>query len=413
MAIYKYKILDQSGRVQSGVSYLSFDNVGAVYEYFEQCGRSVIYVKSVSWLLSLWYQLIFAITYRQISREDITEFIRSLAVMLKAGVPLLTSLDDAAEHLDNPSLSRVVADLKMSIESGIGLSKAMQKHASLFPDSVIYMTRMGEESGLLDSTLMDAADNMRRITRIGVDVKKALIYPVFALIATIGALIFWLQFTVPSLADLYKMMQVDLPVATKMVLAVSESLQMYLLWYVIGTIVTVVGIGLVVKRSQRVGRWYDIALLKIPVIKQVVAYSNMAFIFEYFALLLRSGVDVYSILGVISGSMNNRVYQQALEDIRSGVERGNGVADEILRNDLFPKFVGRMVKTGETSGSLSDQLQYIADEYQLKLTDIIDRLKTLIEPFAIIVIGGLMLLIIGALFFPIYQLIGSIGGSGL
>jgi len=412
MAIFRYKLLNRSGKIVSEVADFSFDNVAAVHDYFERDGRSVIYVRPVSRLIQWWYMLLFALSYRRISSDEVAEFIRSLAVMLKAGVPLIASLEDAAEYLNNSSLTRAVADLKLSIESGISLSQAMEKHPKLFPDSVIYMARMGEETGLLDNTLMDAAENMRRISRIGVDVRKALIYPVFALCATLAALIFWLQFTVPSLSDLYKMMQVDLPAATQMVITLSESIQDNLLLYIIVMVATVVIIAQLVQRNETLRYGYHQLQLNIPVIKMIVSYSNMTFIFEYFSLLLRSGVDAYATLGVIGNSVNNEVYRRALVGIRDGVARGNSVSDEILKRDIFPRFVGRMVKTGEISGSLDEQMRFVADEYRQKLTDVIDRLKTLVEPVAIIVIGGLMLIIIGALFFPIYQLIGTIGVAG-
>ena len=130
------------------------------------------------------------------------------------------------------------------------------------------------------------------------------------------------------------------------------------------------------------------------------------------ALLLKSGVDAYSTLGVMANSLRNSVYREAMLQLRDGAARGNSISDEILRNDIFPRYVGRMVKTGETSGTLDRQLSFVADEYQTKLNDIIDRLQSLVEPLAILIIGGFMVVIIIVLFFPIYQLIGSVAGGG-
>ena len=107
--------------------------------------------------------------------------------------------------------------------------------------------------------------------------------------------------------------------------------------------------------------------------------------------------------------MNNEVYRDAIQQLQKDVTRGEGVARAILRQKLFPRFVSRMIKTGESSGTMDDQMQYIAGEYRTRLSDVIDRLKTLVEPLSVILVGGLMLVIIGALFFPIYQLIGSLG----
>lgn len=412
MAIFQYKLLDSSGRVVSRVSDFSFDSAAAVYDYFEQLGHTVIYVKPVSAAIVWYYRMQFALDYRRIKRDDVVEFLRSLGVMLKAGVSLLESLDDASEHIANPSLSRVVMDIKISIESGVSFSQALEKHPKLFPESVIYLSRIGEESGLLEDTLINSADNLRRISRIAVDVKKALIYPAIALLATIAAVVFWLQFTVPNLAGLYSMMQVELPAATQWVIDFSEGLSANYVWYITGVIVVFFLLVIIVNRTPALKYAFDKSLLYMPIVKHIVVYGNMAFIFEYMALLLKSGVDAYTTLGVMVNSLRNSVYKEAMQQVRDGAARGNSVSDEILRNDIFPRFVGRMVKTGETSGTLDQQLSFVAEEYQTKLNDIIDRLQTLVEPLAILIIGGFMIVIIIILFFPIYQLIGGVAGGG-
>lgn len=413
MAIFRYKLLTAAGQVESGVINLALASPLAVQDYFEQTGNTVLHVKPVTGLSRSWYQLMFALSYRKIKRLDVADFLRSLAVMTRSGVPLMSALDDAGEHLDNPAMSKVITEIKWSIESGSSLSAALEKHPQLFSDSVVHMIRMGEESGRLDATLTDAAENIRRISRIGVDVKKALLYPAFALAATLGALIFWLQFTVPSLANLYKMMQVDLPQSTRIVLAVSESLQQHLLYYVAGLVVSIFALRLLIRSNSQLRYYYDRLMLKVPLIGNLIMYSNMTFIFEYFSLMLKSGVDIYSALNVICGSMKNEVFHRELNSIKNGVAKGNSVSDELNRSSMFPRFVARMIKTGESSGSLTTQLNFIAEEYRDKLNDIIDNLKTAVEPLAILLIGGLMLVIIGALFFPIYKLIGTIGASGI
>ncbi len=412
MAIFQYKLLDNSGRVVSRVSDFSFDSSAAVYDYFEQLGNTVIYVKPVSAVVVWYYLLQFAIDNHRVKREEVVEFLRSLGVMLKAGVSLLESLVDASEHIANPSLSRVVMDIKISIESGVSFSQALQKHPRLFPESVIYLSRIGEESGLLDDTLINAAGNLQRISRIAVDVKKALIYPAFALLATVAAVVFWLQFTVPNLAELYSMMQVDLPAATQWVIDFSEGLSANYISYITAAVAASFLVAILVNRTPALKYAFDKSLLHMPIVNNIVVYGNMAFIFEYMALLLKSGVDAYSTLGVMANSLRNSVYREAMLQLRDGAARGNSISDEILRNDIFPRYVGRMVKTGETSGTLDRQLSFVADEYQTKLNDIIDRLQSLVEPLAILIIGGFMVVIIIVLFFPIYQLIGSVAGGG-
>lgn len=413
MAIFRYKIIDRDGAVHSGVSQFTFNTANAATGYFERRGNVVVSVRRLPAMLEAAYEAWFRQLGRRVKSDDVAEFLRSVAVMLKAGVPLVDAIADATEHLGNRALERVAEDLRLALESGVSLSDAVAKYGTLFPQSVVYLIRMGEETGLLDRTLMDAAEHLRRVSRIAVDVKKALIYPTFALAATLLAVVFWLEFTVPSLQDLYSQMQVELPAATRAVLDVSASLQEHFWVYVLVIVGAVLGLRVLVRRNAQARYRFHQLLLKVPVVGRLIEYANMAFIFEYFSLLLHSGVDVYRTLGVIGESLNNEVYREAVQRLRHAVSRGEGVTAAIRREPLFPRFVARMIRTGETSGAMDEQMQFIASEYRAKLTDIIDRLKTLVEPVSILVIGGLMLVIIGALFFPIYQLIGSIGSAGL
>lgn len=413
MAIFRYKLIDRDGAIQRGVSQFAFNSQSAAVAYFERRGNVVVSVSRLPALLESVYEAFFRQLSRRIKNDDVSEFLRSIAVMLKAGVPLIEAIEDATEHLNNPALSRVAEEIRLSIESGISLSDTVDKYRTLFPPAVVYLVRMGEETGLLDRTLMDAAEHLRRVSRIAVDVKKALIYPSFALAATLFAVVFWLEFTVPSLQELYRQMQVTLPAATEAVIELSESIQQHFLLYLLTPVVLVLLFRLLIRRNAQARYRFHQLLMRLPVIRRLIEYSNMAFIFEYFTLLLHSGVDIYRTLGVISQSLNNEVYREAIGRLRHEVSRGEGVTSAIMKQKLFPRFVGRMVKTGESSGSLDEQMQFIASEYRAKLTDIIDRLKTLVEPLSVVLIGGLMLVIIGALFFPIYQLIGNIGSAGL
>jgi len=409
MAIFRFKVIDRDGAIIRGVTHFPFNSQAAAVGYFERKDQVVVSVQRLPLILDGFYKVYFRQLSRRISGEDVSEFLRTLAVMLKSGVPLIDAMADATEYQQNPAMKHVAEDIHMSLESGLSLSNAVERHQGVFPPSVLYLIRMGEDAGLLDRTLLDAATHLQRVSRIGVDVKKALIYPVFALAATLFAVIFWLKYTVPSLQGLYKQMQVQLPDATQLVLNISRSIENYWLIYILAPPLLVTLFRYMLKRHYRLRFRFHQLLLKIPVVKHLVEYSNMAFIFEYFSLLLHAGVDIYRTLGVIAEALNNEVYRDAIQQLQKDVTRGEGVARAILRQKLFPRFVSRMIKTGESSGTMDDQMQYIAGEYRTRLSDVIDRLKTLVEPLSVILVGGLMLVIIGALFFPIYQLIGSLG----
>lgn len=412
MAIFRYKVISRDGKLQQGVSDFVFSTHAAVAGYFERKGNEIVSLSRLPFILEGFYKVYFHLRHNRIKGEDIAEFLRSIAVMLKAGVPLFDAIDDASEYSHHPALGKIADDIKMSLESGIGLADSVSKYGSIFPPVVIYLIRMGEETGRLDRTLMDASDHLRRISRIAVDVKKALLYPSFALAATLFACGFWLEFTVPSLQELYLHMNVTLPTATQVVIDLSESLQENFLIYLLTPIIVVVLFRTLIKHHIQARYIFHKFIIKVPVVGKMIRFSNLAFIFEYFSLLLSSGVDIYRTLGLIENSLDNEVYKESIGNIKREVAKGESLATGILKQGIYPRFVSRMIKTGETSGTTDTQMKFIAAEYRDKLKDIIDRLKTLIEPVSIILIGGLMVVIIGALFFPIYQLIGSISSSG-
>ena len=324
----------------------------------------------------------------------------------------MEALSEATLHISQPTLRKVAEEIKLSLESGIRLSDAFKKHSQLFPPAVIHLIRMGEEGGLLDQTLMSASAHVKNISRIVIDVKKALIYPAFALTATMFAMIFWLNYTVPSLSELYTQMQVELPKITQVVINISVFVKSYIYWLLLALVILIGVFRFLLKYKYRVRLLWHRVLLKIPVVKKVLEYANISFIFEYFSMLTRAGIDMYSTLGIIADSLQNEVYRKVMMEVRDKVTKGGGVANALAEQPRIPGYVSRMVRMGESSGNLDEQLEYIAEDYREKLTDTIDRLKTMIEPIAIVFIGGLMLVIIIALFFPIYQLIGNISVRG-
>lgn len=409
MALFRYKVIDREGQAIKGVAELPFDNPISAHEYYERKGCAVIALEPVNAIWQPFYSLSTWSTKRKIKKSEIAEFLRNIAVMLKAGIPIISALQDAAEYAENPALRTIADEIRMSLESGNSLSSAMEKQGEVFPDSVLYLCRIGEETGLLDQTLLNAAEHINRIGRINVDVKKALIYPVVVFFATLLACVFWMYYTVPSMTELYQQMQVELPAITKVVMNASDSLRHDTLYYIFGLLAAMLAISVTYKKHRGFKYWVSKCALKIPVVGKLIRYSNMAFVFEYFSLLVRSGVDIYKSLGVIAAAVPNEVYKENIKLIQQGVAKGNSLSDEFKRTKSYPNFIIRMLMTGERSGKLEEQARFISDEYTTRVNDTIDKLKTLVEPFAIFLVGGFMIFIIGALFLPIYNLIGNIG----
>lgn len=403
-----YKLIRDDGRMSGGVAELPFTDDLAVRTYFEQRGMTVVSVHRLHYVLSIFYSIVSLMFRRGISSHELIELLMNLSVMMRSGVPLLSALQDSLSYSQNPAVKRVVEDLHLSFEAGLSFSEATDRHPKVFPEIVRYLIRIGEESGTLDKTLQDSADHLDRLRHIKTGAKKAMIYPAFVLVATIGAAAFWLYYVVPDIVDLFKQMQVPLPAVTVFLINLSNFLQNYLHYILIGIFAMTVAIVSIIRYNYTARKGFHWLLLKMPITKVIVSSSNLAYISEYFSLLISSGVNVVRSLEVMEDSIANLIYREKLVQITKGIRRGNTLTEEFRKATIYPGFVVRMISVGEQSGRLSEQLAIVAKEYQKRLKDTVDNLGELVKPIAILIVGGLFIFIIVALFLPIYHLIGQI-----
>ncbi|AWB59170.1 type II secretion system F family protein [Colwellia sp. Arc7-D] len=389
MALFRYKILTTAGQAEENVTDIPVDTPIAAHEYLERNGSMVISVSLIPALLKPIYLVRNSYYKRQIKRGDIAEFLRNLAIMLKSGVPILEALTESSENGSNPYLSFVILDIKSAVESGVSLSVSIERHMDIFPKTVFYMAKVGEETGRLDTTLMDAAQHLIKIDRIFVDINKALMYPLFVLVFALGACFFWLHYTVPNMMELFVAMQVELPAITVAVLDASEIITTQGPTYLAGFIVVILCIVQMYKRSVLFQYKWAAFVLKTPVFANLIIQSNLSYIFEYFALLSKSGIDIRNSLGIISDAVSNPIYSEKMGKIKVGIEAGNRLSTQFKSVGGFPPVLIRMIATGENSGRLSEQMEFIASDYATKLQDAIDKFKLMIEPMSVVFVGAL------------------------
>lgn len=405
---FRYKLIRDDGRMSGGVAELPFTDDLAVRTYFEQRGMTVVSVRRLHYVLSFFYGIFSALFRKKISDHELIELLMNLSVTMRSGVPLLSALQDSLGYSQSVAVKKVVEDLHLSFEAGLSFSQATDRYPKIFPEIVRYLIRIGEESGTLEKTLQDSANHLSSLRNIKTGAKKAMLYPTFVFAATIGAAIFWLYYVVPDIVDLFKQMQVTLPAITVFLINLSNFMQSYLHYMLIGMFAFVLLIVTAIRYNYKVRKGYHWLLLKLPITKVIVSSSNLAYISEYFSLLISSGVNVLRSLEVMEGAISNLIYREKLIQITEGIKRGNTLTEEFRRAEIYPGFVVRMIAVGEQSGRLPEQLAIVAQEYQKRLKDTVDNLGELVKPIAILIVGGLFIFIIVALFLPIYQLIGQI-----
>lgn len=412
MATFIYKIIHDDSRVRWGVGRYPFQDSDSLRNFLERTGATTVFATAMPKVIE---NTVIAGYHRMAAKRIpgavLSEFLRNIGVMIRAGVPFIDAVKHATGSSDNVLLKRVSDGVAMAVESGLGVYTALNRYAEVFPPQMLHIIRVGEATAQLDQAFLAAANHVQRVTRLKVDVKKALIYPFIAFVAALCACLFWLYYTVPTMIDLYKQMGVVLPAATQWVLNFAQLLRSNtssVLFFLVATLVLLRLFYVCNGRCRLV--WQKI-ILRIPVLGRASRNAGVAYFAEYFSMLLKAGVDTYKSLGVVADSIDNEAYRQVVRKVQQGVERGNAISAEMERYKLFPGMVCRMVKTGEQTGTLPDQLSYIADEYSSRLNDVIDRVKTLVEPVAIFLVGLLMIGIVISMFLPIYNLVMNMGGG--
>lgn len=344
----------------------------------------------------------------KVKRAEIIELAGNLSVMVGAGIPITMALGDITDATPNTTLQTALAGIKQDIEQGSTFSDAIERYADIFPDIFIRLVRVGEETGRFEKSLADVAEHLQRMEDLASSIKRALIYPVFAIVATGGALIFWLVFVLPKIIGTIKGMGVKLPLLTRILMAASEYTQRY--WYLLPVILGVFwGLFILLKKSKKASYQIDRIKLKLP-IYSLIEYNRLLALFaEQMRILIVAGLTVDRTLGIIGEVMRNLVFKQAIADIREDITYGSSIADALRKHPVFPSMLVRLVGIGETSGSLDNQFSFLSTHYLKKLDDISEKLGKIIEPVVVGFIGIMFAVIIMGLLLPVYDLVSAVG----
>jgi len=402
--------MEPTGRISSGVINLPYKDVLSAVTHLERGENTSIYVKKLGVVASFLFRLVSMRLRRRVSRSFQAEFLSNISMMLRSGMTLTTALEEGASTSERPDFESDITDMITDIQGGAAFSEAADKYRYIFPKTVIYLIRMGEETGRLDEMLQDASDHLKRIQNIISDTKQALLYPSFVFIAMGGGVIFWFYYVVPKILSLFKEMDVTLPSLTIFLLRISEFIQNHFLSIVLGLALAVFIVVTAYKGNRKVKRTTDALLLKLPLSSTIISASTMAFITEYFSLLMKAGIDILQSMTILKESIKNEIYREKLGEVRDGLARGEGIADSFRDVLIFPLFVIRMINVGELSGTLPEQLAHIAEDYRNKLSVLVATIGKMIEPIVLVVAGAMFAIIIAGLFLPIYDLVSRVGG---
>ena len=341
---------------------------------------------------------------KSIKPKDIAIFTRQLATMMKAGVPLLQSFDIVGRGNANASVTKLLNDVRTDVETGTSLSAAFRKYPLYFSALYCNLVEAGETAGILEALLDRLAVYMEKTEAIKSKIKSALMYPISVLIVAFVVVAVIMIFVIPSFKSVFSSFGGELPAPTLFVIAISEFFVAYW-WLIFGGI----GGGLYFffqawQRNEKVQRFMDRALLKVPVFGVLIEKSCIARWTRTLSTMFAAGVPLVEALESVGGASGNSKYADATEKIQQEVSTGTSLTAAMTNANLFPSMVLQMCAIGEESGSVDHMLGKAADFYEAEVDEMVAGLSSLMEPIIIVFLGSLIGGIVVAMYLPIFKL---------
>ena len=347
---------------------------------------------------------------RRIKPKDIAIFTRQMATMMKAGVPLLQSFDIVGRGNPNPSVGKLLNDIRADVETGTSLSAAFRKYPLYFNSLYCNLVEAGEAAGILESLLDRLATYMEKTEAIKAKIKSALMYPIAVIIVACLVVALIMIFVIPAFKEVFSSFGGDLPAPTLFVIAMSEFLVDW--WWVI---FPVIGFGFYFffqawKRSEKMQMFMDRLLLRLPIFGELVEKSVIARWTRTLSTMFAAGVPLVESLDSVGGAAGNSVYKTATVKIQNEVATGTSLTNAMTNANLFPSIVLQMTAIGEESGALDHMLGKAADFYEAEVDEAVAGLSSLMEPIIIVVLGTVIGGIVVAMYLPIFKLGAVVGG---
>lgn len=341
---------------------------------------------------------------QKISDKDITLFTRQLATMMKAGVPLLQSFDIVGKGHSNPSVAKLIQEIRTDVETGSSLNQAFRKFPLYFDPLFCNLVGAGEQAGILEDLLTRLAIYKEKTLAIKGKIKSALFYPVSILVVAFVVTAVIMIWVVPAFKGVFKSFGAELPGPTLVVMAISDFFVAN--WYLIfgGIFGALYFFFQAWQRSLKVQRFMDKLLLKAPIFGDVVRKATIARWTRTLATMFAAGVPLVEALDSVGGASGNAVYLDATKKIQTEVSTGTSLTVAMQNANVFPNMVTQMVSIGEESGSLDQMLSKVADFYEAEVDDAVEALSSLMEPLIMVILGVLIGGLVVAMYLPIFKL---------
>ena len=403
MPLYKYKYTKDGEEKEETKE---FDSKAALYSMVRANEGSILFVEEVG---EKQVALKIFSFRKKIKAQEVIIFAKNLSVMIDAGLSVSRSLIILEKQLKNKNFIEILKSVGNSVNSGETLSNSLARHPDIFSNLFVSMVKAGEESGKLSNSLKTVADQLEKSNTLSKKIKGAMIYPtvIVSVMAVIGVLL--MVYMVPTLTETFKGLEIELPLPTRVIIAISDFLRVNIILVLVAVVVVIFGFlsGLKTKKGKYV---LDFIILHFPMIKTMAKEVNAARTARTLASLISSGVDIVAAIGITSNVIQNHYFKNLLDDAAKQVEVGELLSSSLSnsKGGLYPIFVSEMLAVGEETGKMTEMLDNVATYYENEVDQKTKDLSTIIEPVLMVFIGIAVGIFAIAMMLPTYSLVDAI-----
>jgi type IV pilus assembly protein PilC len=344
---------------------------------------------------------------KKVNPKNLAVFVRQFSVMIDAGLPLVQCLEILGSQEEDKNFSETILATRTDVESGASLADAMKKHPKAFDPLFTNMIAAGEAGGILDTILKRLATYIEKAVKLKGQVKSAMVYPVAVVVIAVIVVGVILWKVIPTFAALFAGLGAQLPLPTRIVIALSDFLVAFMPFIIVG--IGAVGYGFKSYYGTAGGKHnIDAITLKLPVLGLLMRKIAVARFCRTLSTLLSSGVPILDGLDITARTSGNVIIEEAIFQTRKSIERGETISAPLKETGVFPPMVTQMIAVGETTGALDTMLSKIADFYEEEVDVAVAGLLTLLEPIMIFFLGGIVGGIVIAMYLPIFDLISQL-----
>ena len=344
----------------------------------------------------------------KVKEKDVIIFARQFSTMIDAGLPIIQCMDILQAQQENPTFKKMLKTIKDSVEGGATLADSLKKYPKQFDNLFVNMVAAGEAGGILDVILKRLSGYMEKAAALKRKVKGAMVYPMITIAVAVVVVAVILVFVIPVFQEMFADFGAALPAPTLIVIAMSEFAKSKIHYIIIALILFAIAFRQYYKTDK--GKLLiDSAMLKLPVFGMLLRKVAVAKFTRTMGTMLGSGVAILDALDIVAKTSGNKIVENAIYSVRTGIAEGRTMADPLQASGVFPAMVCQMISVGESTGALDAMLEKIADFYDEEVDQAVENLTSMIEPMMIVFLGVVVGGLVVAMYLPIFKMASAIG----